>query len=126
MKTFIALLDFTDQGIRRIEDSPHRADQFNDLAERAGARVDTGSWLETTGIVKEGKGLVWIDAQQLALAKPDLEFKTVETPPAPFMGPPPGTTRSPGSTSTRASPQHTIMAAQGSRPTATMVRTGGR
>ena len=25
-----------------------------------GARVDTGTWLETTGIVREGKGLVWI------------------------------------------------------------------
>ena len=28
MGTFIALLDFTDQGIRNIEDSTHRADQF--------------------------------------------------------------------------------------------------
>ena len=44
MKTFIALLDFTDQGIRRIEDSPHRADQFNAMAERAGARVAAQYW----------------------------------------------------------------------------------
>jgi hypothetical protein len=54
-----------------------------------GARVDTGNWLEVTGIVKEGKGLVWIEAQQLALAKPDIETKNAETPPAQLMGPPP-------------------------------------
>jgi hypothetical protein len=53
------------------------------------ARVDTGNWLEVTGIVKEGKGLVWIEAQQMALTKPDLETRTAETPPIPQMGPPP-------------------------------------
>jgi len=42
--TFIALLDFTDQGIRNIRDSPHRADQFQKLAERAGARVVGQYW----------------------------------------------------------------------------------
>lgn len=54
-----------------------------------GARVDTGSWLQATGIVREGKGLVWIEAQQLALTKPTLEIKNAETPPVPQMGPPP-------------------------------------
>jgi uncharacterized protein with GYD domain len=44
MATFIALLDYTDQGIRSIEDSTHRADQFNALAERAGARVVAQYW----------------------------------------------------------------------------------
>jgi uncharacterized protein with GYD domain len=44
MATFIALLDFTDHGIRNIRDSPHRADQFNALAERAGARVVAQYW----------------------------------------------------------------------------------
>lgn len=44
MATFIALLDFTDQGIRNIKDSPHRADQFQKLAERAGARVVGQYW----------------------------------------------------------------------------------
>jgi hypothetical protein len=53
------------------------------------ARVDTGNWLEVTGIVKEGKGLVWIEAQQLALAKPETEIRNAETPPIPQMGPPP-------------------------------------
>jgi hypothetical protein len=53
------------------------------------ARVDTGNWLEVTGVVKEGKGLVWIEAQQLALTKPDLEIRNAETPPIPQMGPPP-------------------------------------
>jgi len=44
MATFIALLDYTDQGIRNIEDSPYRADQFNALAEKAGARVVAQYW----------------------------------------------------------------------------------
>ena len=44
MVTFIALLDFTEQGIRGIKDSPHRADQFNEMAERAGARVVAQYW----------------------------------------------------------------------------------
>ena len=44
MATFIALLDFTDQGIRNIEDSPHRADQFNEMAERRGAKVVAQYW----------------------------------------------------------------------------------
>jgi hypothetical protein len=54
-----------------------------------GARVDTGTWLETTGVVREGKGLVWIEAQQIALTKPTVEIKNAETPPIPQMGPPP-------------------------------------
>jgi uncharacterized protein with GYD domain len=44
MGTFIALLDYTDQGIRNIKDSPHRADKFNDLAERAGAKIVGQYW----------------------------------------------------------------------------------
>ncbi|MCH7779322.1 MAG: GYD domain-containing protein [Acidobacteria bacterium] len=44
MITFIALLDYTDQGIRNIKDSPHRADHFNKLAEKAGARVVAQYW----------------------------------------------------------------------------------
>jgi hypothetical protein len=53
------------------------------------ARVDTGNWLEAAGIVRQGKGLVWIEAQRLALTKPDLETRNAETPPIPQMGPPP-------------------------------------
>lgn len=44
MGTFIALLDYTDAGIRNIKDSPHRADKFNEIAERAGARVVGQYW----------------------------------------------------------------------------------
>ena len=44
MATFIALLDFTDQGIRNIGDSTHRADQFNAMAEEAGAKVVAQYW----------------------------------------------------------------------------------
>jgi len=44
MVTFIALLDFTEKGIQGIKDSPHRADQFNEMAERAGAKVVAQYW----------------------------------------------------------------------------------
>ena len=44
MGTFIALLDYTDQGIRNIKDSPHRADKFNQIAEEAGAKVVAQYW----------------------------------------------------------------------------------
>ena len=44
METFIALLDFTDRGIREIRDSPHRADQFSEMAEKAGAKVVAQYW----------------------------------------------------------------------------------
>jgi hypothetical protein len=54
-----------------------------------GARVDTGTWLETTGIVREGKGLVWIEGVQVALTKPTLETREAEVPAIPQMGPPP-------------------------------------
>jgi hypothetical protein len=54
-----------------------------------GARVDTGTWLEVSGVVHEGKGLVWIEGQQLAVTKPTIETRNEETPPIPQMGPPP-------------------------------------
>lgn len=54
-----------------------------------GARVDTGTWVETSGVVREGKGLVWIEAQQIALTQPTLETRNAEVPPIPQMGPPP-------------------------------------
>lgn len=44
MATFIVLLDYTDAGIRDIKDSPYRADAFNAMAERAGARVVGQYW----------------------------------------------------------------------------------
>jgi uncharacterized protein with GYD domain len=44
MHTFIALLNFTDQGIHSLENSPHRADMFMEVAERAGARVKDVYW----------------------------------------------------------------------------------
>ena len=44
MGIFIALLDYTDQGIRNIKDSPQRADAFNEFAEKAGARIVGQYW----------------------------------------------------------------------------------
>ena len=47
MATFIVLLDFTDQGIRNIEDSTVRADRFNQFADQAGVTIHGQYW--TTG-----------------------------------------------------------------------------
>ncbi len=44
MATFIVLLDYTDQGVRGIKDSPLRADSFSEFAEKAGARVVGQYW----------------------------------------------------------------------------------
>jgi Bacterial Ig-like domain len=52
------------------------------------ARVDTGHWLEVTGTVREGRGLVWMEATQVAQGKPDTEFH-FEPPPPPVAGPAP-------------------------------------
>jgi hypothetical protein len=52
-------------------------------------RVDTGRWFEATGVVREGRGLVWVEGQQMAPATPDVETRNSETPPAQLMGPPP-------------------------------------
>lgn len=47
MATFIVLLDYTDQGIRDLSDSPQRADAFNAFAEKAGVKIVGQYW--TTG-----------------------------------------------------------------------------
>ncbi len=44
MVTYIILLDYTDAGIRNLEESPQRADAFNAFAEKAGARVVGQYW----------------------------------------------------------------------------------
>jgi Big-like domain-containing protein len=52
-------------------------------------RVDTGRWLEATGVVREGRGMVWIEGQLLAATAPAIETRNAETLPAQLMGPPP-------------------------------------
>lgn len=44
MATYIVLLDYTDQGIRNLKDSPHRADAFNEFAEKAGVTIVGQYW----------------------------------------------------------------------------------
>ena len=44
MATFIALLNFTDQGLRNIKDSPQRADAFTQAAEKANTKVVAQYW----------------------------------------------------------------------------------
>ncbi len=44
MGTYIVLLDYTDQGIQNLQDSPQRADAFNAFAEAAGVRIVGQYW----------------------------------------------------------------------------------
>ncbi len=52
-------------------------------------RVDTGRWVEVSGLVRHGRGLVWLEGQQIALAQPPAEPRpsefaaVVPAPPAP-------------------------------------------
>lgn len=44
MATFILLVNFTDQGIRNVKDSPKRADAFKEVAKKAGVTVKDVYW----------------------------------------------------------------------------------
>lgn len=44
MATFISLINFTDQGIRAIKDSPDRYQAFKALAEKVGVTVKAVFW----------------------------------------------------------------------------------
>ena len=44
MHTFVTLLNFTDQGIQNLKDSPHRDEMFLEVAEKAGACVKDMYW----------------------------------------------------------------------------------
>jgi uncharacterized protein with GYD domain len=44
MATYILLMNFTDQGIRKVKDSPKRADAFKDMAKKCGATVKDVFW----------------------------------------------------------------------------------
>ena len=66
-----------------------------------GARVDTRTWLQVTGIVRTAHGLIWLEAApQMTLAKPDTSF-VVEALPPPAMGPAPKSSSATPKTATR-------------------------
>src|SRR5437899_12041150 len=44
MATYIVLMNSTDQGIRKVKDSPTRADDFKDMAKKCGATVKDVFW----------------------------------------------------------------------------------
>ena len=44
MATFIVLLDYTNEGIRNLKNSPQRADAFNAFAEKAGVSIVGQYW----------------------------------------------------------------------------------
>ena len=44
MATFISLLNFTDQGIRNVKDSPDRYEEFRKMAEEKGVRFISVYW----------------------------------------------------------------------------------
>jgi uncharacterized protein with GYD domain len=44
MATYVLLMNFTDQGIRKVKDTPKRADAFKDMAKKCGATVKEVFW----------------------------------------------------------------------------------
>jgi uncharacterized protein with GYD domain len=44
MVTYVLLMNFTDEGIRKIKDTPKRADAFKDMAKKCGATVKDVFW----------------------------------------------------------------------------------
>jgi uncharacterized protein with GYD domain len=44
MATYVSLMNFTDEGIRKIKDTPKRADAFKDMAKKGGATVKDVFW----------------------------------------------------------------------------------
>ena len=44
MATYILLMNFTDQGIRKIKDTTKRADAFKDMAKKCGAAAKDVFW----------------------------------------------------------------------------------
>src|SRR5262245_11650502 len=44
MATYIMLASFTDQGIRKVSDSPKRTDAFREMAKKCGATVRDTFW----------------------------------------------------------------------------------
>ena len=44
MATYVLLMNFTDEGIRKIKDTPKRADAFKDMAKKCGATVKDVFW----------------------------------------------------------------------------------
>ncbi len=44
MATFIVLLNFTDQGIRNVKESPDRYEKFRTMAEERGVTFKDGYW----------------------------------------------------------------------------------
>lgn len=44
MATFISLLNFTDQGIRNVKESPDRSEAFRAMAEHLGVTVKATYW----------------------------------------------------------------------------------
>ncbi len=54
-----------------------------------GARVDTGRWLEVTGVVRRAGPLVWIDGESVRLSRPPSEAPIeITLPPVPKEPPP--------------------------------------
>jgi uncharacterized protein with GYD domain len=46
MLTYVVLVNFTDQGIRRVKESPKRAEAFKDMAKTFGATVKEIFWTQ--------------------------------------------------------------------------------
>jgi len=86
------VLRATDAAIWVINMRPRLRDATNREIELGlDARIDTGRWLEVSGKVQQGHGLMWIDAEagSLKFGKPPTDTVVTEEPVRVAMGPPP-------------------------------------
>jgi len=86
------VLRSTDAAIWVINMRPRLRDASNREIELGlDARIDTGRWLEVSGKVQQGRGLLWIDAEagSLKFGKAPTETVATEEPVRVAMGPPP-------------------------------------
>jgi hypothetical protein len=79
-----------------------------DFALDPGRRVDTGRWLEVTGTVRDGRGLMWIEGRKVDLAAADPAEAGPAAPRLPPAAPPEVIFSVPVQDQTDASPSSTV------------------
>jgi hypothetical protein len=85
------VLRSADAAIWVINMRPKGKDAGKDFELSVDARIDTGRWLQVRGTLREGRGLLWIDADagSLELIKPPTETALIDEPVRVPAGPPP-------------------------------------
>ena len=80
-----------DAAVWVINMRPKGKDHGKDFELSVDARIDTGRWLQVTGTLQQGRGLLWIDAEagSLAMVTPPTETEETDEPIRVPAGPPP-------------------------------------